>query len=777
MKIALQILAIAFLILHSLLAQAQTIRGTVRDADNGTAVTGATVALRFSRGGATPVSLATNPLGEFVFEKIRAGYYHVEITAIGFESQTIAEVNVAAGKEQVFEVALRRSAAQLAEVTISATQPGRRQILPLGEIPLTRDQTLRFPAMFFDPARLATAYPGVSQTDDGTNSLSIRGNSPASVRWRLEGVDIVNPNHLPNAGTFSDRPAAASGGILMFSAQLLDNSSLLTGAMPAGYGDALGGIMDMNLRRGNNRQHEFTAQAGLIGLDLAAEGPIGNKGKNAYLVNYRYSTVGLLGQLGVSFGDEQIHFQDFSFNLNFKGKRGGNWSVFGLGGLSENIFRHKTDSTEIKAYKDFFDIDFESRTGVLGVSNWTPLGKKAWIKTSIAASGQHSIRRSDSPIFQEGNNSDDMDESRLSGSVTLSNRIGKMFQVQIGAQIQESKFDVASDYPGATQPRAFAKGFVMLQPWVQISKRSRNQKNLSTLGLHSVFRGAIYPLLSGNKTSYQPRFSFTRKLNERQRLSLAAGIYAQEWQSAYPKESQSQKIEIGYSLNLARVWQFRASIYRQGMNNVPYFNNERYSPLNSSEFVHRNNQVEPTYGLGLNQGFELNLERNLSEGWFLLANASVFESKFTQNSSSTTKDWVPTRWDMGFISNLTFGKEWQREKRPGKERTIGLNARAVWTGGVREADIDLPASQGQRTTIIDETRGYYRSNPDYFRLDLRVYWRKNLGNRRNSTFALDLQNLTGQQNLAYHYYDPYTDKVESKFQLGTIPNFSWRVEF
>ncbi len=184
--------------------------------------------------------------------------------------------------------------------------------------------------------------------------------------------------------------------------------------------------------------------------------------------------------------------------------------------------------------------------------------------------------------------------------------------------------------------------------------------------------------------------------------------------------------------------------------------------------------ISAQLGKGRNKGIEITLERRLTNGWFLLANATIFDSKYKNFVDSKP---LPTRWDIGHLVNFTFGKEWQREKRPGKERTIGLNARAVWTGGVREADINLPASKDQRTTIFDETRGYYRSNPDYFRLDLRVYWRKNLGNRRNSTFALDLQNLTGQQNLAYHYYDPYTDKIETKFQLGTIPNFSWRLEF
>ena len=772
---------LSFLFVFSLTAaQAQTLRGTIRDADNGDAITGATVSVLFTRSGASPISLASSPTGEFVFEKIRAGYYSVEITAQGFERQIIAEVNVVAGKEHVLDIALRRTTAQLAEVTILAAQPGRRSPLPLGEIPLTRDQTMRFPAMYFDPARLATAYPGVAQTDDGTNQLSIRGNSPSSVRWRLEGVDIVNPNHLPNAGTFSDRPAAASGGILMFSAQLLDNSSLLVGAMPAGYGDALGGIMDMNLRRGNNRQHEFTAQAGLIGLDLAAEGPIGKQGKNSYLVNYRYSTVGLLGQLGVSFGDEQINFQDLSFNLNFEGKRGGRWSVFGLGGLSENRFRHKTDTAEIKGYKDFFDIDFESKTGVLGLSNWKAFGKKTWLKTTVAVSGQHNDRLAESETYTEGSNRDNMEESKISGTVTLSERIGARAQLQIGVVAQLANFERNGSMGSLIQEVSLQK-YLLGQPWAQVTWRSRNQKNQTTLGVHTAIFDNRSHLYAEDNFSLEPRFAFTRKLAEKHRLSFAAGVYSQvpsNWLLRFRSELiRTQKLEVSYSWTFSPAWQFKSSVYRQWVGNAHYFINEKFSFLNNSEYVFGYDFSSSATGRGSNRGIEASMERRLSDGWFLLANVSFFDSKFSKTNSPSENDWFSTRWNLKHLANTTFGKEWQREKRPGKERTIGLNTRVTWTGGVREAEIDRNASALANTTIVDERIGYSRQYPDYFRIDLRVYWRKNLGNRRNSTFALDIQNLTGQQNLAYHYFDPYTGQIENKYQLGPIPNFSWRVEF
>lgn len=760
---------------------AQTLRGIIHDADNGEPVMGATINIRFSRGGAAPNSLASSPSGEFVFEKIRPGYYTVDILAQGYENQSITEINVTSGKEQVLDIALHRSNAQLAEVTISAPQPGRRPVLPLGEIPLTRDQTQRFPAMYFDPARLAAAYPGVAQVDDGTNVLSIRGNSPTSVRWRLEGVDIVNPNHLPNAGTFSDRPASASGGVLMFSAQLLDNSSLLTSTMPAGYGDALGGVMDMNLRKGNARQHEFTAQAGLVGLDLAAEGPMFGKSasdngdrKASYLANYRYSTVGLLGQLGVSFGDEQINFQDLSFNLHFDGQKGGRWSVFGLGGLSKNTFRHKTDSIEIKAYKDFFDIDFESKTGVIGVSNWSPLSKRTWIKTSLAVSSQASTRTANSTDYSTYNNSDDMGESKVSAAFMIAQR-GKRAQFTFGANVLREHFEWSAVLGNFPSESTFVD-YLLAQPWVQVSLNSKDKRTQANFGLHSLFLQSTR-FDKENESSLEPRFSITRRIAHRQQISFAGGFYSQvntPWFTANDENLlHSRSLELAYSWNFAPEWSFKTSIYRQWVLNVPFYTPEHFSVFNNSEFRSLSFFGNYISEHVRNDGVEVTVERRLSDGWFLLANAGISNSKI----ATADEAWRSTRWDIGHLANLTFGKEWQKEKSAGKEHTIGLNARAVLTGGIREADIDISASQAAHSTVYDERPGYYKQYPDYFRLDLRVYWRQNLGNRRNSTFALDIQNLTVNQNLSYHYYDPYTQKIENKFQLGPIPNFSWRLEF
>ena len=150
--------------------KAQTLRGTVRDLDTGRPVAGSSVNLS---GGAAPFTTASDSLGIFVFERLRPGYYRLDIQSEGFENQTIAELNVVAGKELELEVLLTRSLTALPELTVTSNAPGRRQVLPLGEIPLSREQTLRFPATFFDPARLAMTYPGVVNNDDFFYYLAI----------------------------------------------------------------------------------------------------------------------------------------------------------------------------------------------------------------------------------------------------------------------------------------------------------------------------------------------------------------------------------------------------------------------------------------------------------------------------------------------------------------------------------------------------------------------------------------------------------------------------
>lgn len=57
---------------------------------------------------------------------------------------------------------------------------------------------------------------------------------------------------------------------------------------------------------------------------------------------------------------------------------------------------------------------------MIGISNTTLLGRKGWLKFALVASGQTNDRLSVSNSFAEFNNSDELEESKISGSASFS---------------------------------------------------------------------------------------------------------------------------------------------------------------------------------------------------------------------------------------------------------------------------------------------------------------------------------------------------------------------
>ena len=774
-----RVFGIIFLTFFSVKLSAQSLHGVVRAFDNAEQLAGATVKLIPVQSDGAVVTAISGTDGSFHFDNLRPGYYRCEIGMQGFEVIYFDEILVAAGKAPLLEAGLKRVTSTLPEVTVASSLPGRRSVQPLGEIALSRDRMLRYPNMYFDPGRLATAYGGVAQVDDGTNQISVRGVSPAMVRWRLEGLDIINPNHLPNAGTFNDAPAAASGGVLMFSAQLLDNSSLLTGAYPAGYGDATGGVMDMNLRAGNKYDREYTIQAGLIGLDVAAEGPLGKNNRTSYLVNYRYSTVGLLGAMGVSFGGEKITFQDISFHIHSVGKKGGQYSLFGMGGLSSNIFTQRTDSSEIEYDKDRYNIDFRSLTGVIGGTAKWQLSRRTSLRAALAYSAQDNDWRKERPELSSfaGRGTDERYEERHSASVELRHsRGGSLFSA--GAMATRIFFDGRVSYQEV--PSYDSKfNYLNLQPWLRWDWTSENGRLNTQLGAQFHYN-TVY-----DKMAVGPRGTVGYRLSQHHKLAFSAGVYNQDapaWaqqELVLPEPLPIYKMPyinsfqtgIRYVFTPNAQWKFSAEVYRHEYRNIPSYSS--YGTIfNNPEYIGYDAFLSTARAR--NQGIEVSADRTFGRGWYLLANATLFDSKYRIGNQDT---WLDSRWDIGYLSNLTFGKETRKEKSATKVKVFGFGGRMVVAGGPRLPDVDLAASGFSGRTVFNESSGYRQEAGAYARLDVRMYWKKSSANRKNTTFSIDLQNVTNQQNLSYRFYDAYTGRVEDKYQLGLIPNISWRREF
>lgn len=785
-------------------ASSQIIRGTIHDSETERPLLGATLSLEDATQAYPAVSGRD---GAFTFGRVPIGRYQLVVRFLGYETQIISEILLESGKEQVIDVRLKAGIETLTETVVKGIRPDNS----LGSVQtISPEQILRFPATYLDPARLATAYAGVINTNDQANNLSVRGNSPAGLVWRLEGVDVVNPNHLSNAGTIGDRPMPSGGGVNILSAQLLSSTRFLSGAFTPEYGNTLGGIMDMRFREGNNQKHEFTAQAGLIGIDLAAEGPLNRRTGATYLVNYRYSFTGLLGLMGITFGGEDIRFQDLSVNLALPTRRG-KLTLFGVMGQSSNDFTAKTDSLR-EEDKDRFSIRFDSWMSVGGLTYTQSLQNHWQWRVSAVASANINTRNQFPGVSALGGltgNPFQYDRS-TNARATLHNQFTHRARddrrLQVGlyltrwygsAGVWRGRSDLGNA-PRAGRVQEGVLGAWLVQPYANYQWTPSQKLTLNT-GLH-----ANLFTLNKNSFSLEPRVSVRYQPIERHTLTLAYGLHSQTQQpivylsretdptySGRPDYNldlgltKAHHLVAGYTYQIGESSSIRTEVYYQSLFNVPVSTRmlpglaigdtpalSTYSVLNLIDINEFAEHPEPLQnkGRGRNTGLELTYQKLLVKNYYLLLTGSLYDSKY----QALDGVWRDTRFNGRHAVNLTGGKEYVTQRNT-HTRIWGFNARLSQLGGFRDRPVDATASIKAGATVY-ASRDFNVQLPDYFRADLRVYWKKSRV-RYSRTLSLDLMNVTNAQNRAYSYYDAVQKKVVEKFQLGLLPIVNYRWEF
>lgn len=739
----------------------QTIRGQVKDADTSTPLVGVIIQVQGKE-----IGTATNEEGKFRLEGVPVGRHTLEASYIGYSTVILSELLLASGKEMVLDIQLNPANEELTEVIVKGSLPNRRKkIYPAHEL-LTIEETLRLPSTFFDPARLATFYAGVANPNDQANHLVVRGNSPNNNSWRLEGVEIVNPNHLSNGGTNTDRPAKNGGGVNILSAQMLGNTTFMKGAFPAEMGNVLSSVMDMSLRKGNNQQTEFTGQVGVIGIDLAAEGPLSKHHKASYLANYRYSFLGILGAAGVDLGDEAINFQDLALTLNFPTETNTEVTIFGFMGNSNNEFMSKP-AEEVLIQKDLFDISFTSDMQAVGLKIDQTLNSQWNFGITSVFSALETFREIE---YNSINRRDwhRLNTEKFSSHLFVQHQTNKKNGVRLGGIITYIH-DLS---------RANGGGKVDGTIWQPYVNGFFKWSNLN------IDAGIRYLYFDYNQTfSLDPSIQLNWAFKKNQSLGFG-----------YNKSSQRQLPEVyGFEdgfiidntqLELTKAHQlafwyeiirntirFKAETYYQSYFDVPIAKEEAnsFSTLNSFEEVIQ--QVLVSNGNGRNYGIEFTAQKYFSKNAFWLTNLSLYDATY-KGSDGIERN---TRFNGNYIVNAAYGREFPYSKK-GKDMILGVNIHATLAGGLRETPIDVTASALAQRTVFDTAAAFSLQQDAFFKTDLRIYWKRNRKNF-SSTLALDIQNLTNQQNPSFRYYDTFLGETTQEYKLGLLPILSYRVEF
>lgn len=777
-----KILALALLLISwSVEGQlTQTIRGTVVDRVTQTSLPGASVVLV----NANPIIGTTTDVdGNFRLSQIPIGTHSLRITFIGYKEIIIPNIVVNSGKEVVLTIPVEEEITQLQEIVV---RPDIEKNKPLNEMATvsTRtfsvEETRKFAAAVNDPARAAVSFAGVVSADDGNNTISIRGNSPTGLLWRMEGVDIPNPNHFADVGS-------SGGGISILSSQLLANSDFSTGAFPAEYGNALAGVFDLNLRKGNNENTEFTVQAGFLGTDVAAEGPFSKNYRGSYLINYRYSTLSILSKLGVNVGDAVTNFQDLSFHVYLPTAKLGNFSLFGFGGLSDQNQFAKEDSTQWEYDFDRYNSQYFSNTGAAGVKHALTLNNKAFLQSSVLISGndhgyqEERLDNSYSPQFTFKNN---YINKKITLSSVLTYKVNSKNNIRSGVYVNRVSFNLKKKELNretglVEEPLNSVEHASTIQAFSQWNYRATEQLTFNT-GFHALY------LINNTTYSIEPRLSVKYDLSPRNSVSLGYGLHSQmqtigvyetqleqsEGNFTKPNENlgfnKAHHVVLGYDQSITQYLRLKTEVYYQQLFNIAV-ENDPTSPV-SSLVVEEGyvNLAMVNEGSGRNYGLEVTVEQFLHNNLYFLLSGSLYSSRY----KALDDEWRNTRFNGQHALSFTAGREFFGKK----NRVYGINLRTIYTGGFWTTPIDLQKSQELGETRYIESLAFSEQLPDYFRADLRLSLKRNRP-RATTTLALDIQNVSNNKNLGGQYYEPRSGQVEKWYMLPLLPVLSYRVEF
>ena len=748
----------------------QSLGGRIIDRDSKTRLIGVNLIIKNTD---PIVGTISDEDGNFKFEKVPIGRHTIEAFYIGYEPMLVNSVPVNAGKEVVLTIEMAESVEEIEEIIVKSDKQKGEVINEMATVSarsFSVEETKRYAGSYNDPSRMAASYAGVTGDPSGNNDIVIRGNSPRGLLWRLEGIEIPNPNHFANEG-------ASGGPISILNSNMLRNSDFFTGAFPAEYGNAYSGVFDINLRKGNNENREYSFMAGLLGLDCSIEGPFVKGKKASYLLNYRYSTLAMLNAIGLNIaGDAVPDFQDLAFNISLPTKKMGTFTLFGVGGLNRII---ETDSTERYEYK--------GGMGVAGLTHTYFLDNSTFLKTTLAVTGSINnwsyFEENDEQIMRNEAN-ENFTYKTAKASITYNRKLDVRNTLKTGFIYSKLNFDLFSDDYRDSLDRFVnlvdQKGSTdMIQGFA--SWKHRIADNITLLaGVHYI------QLMLNDKYSVEPRFGFSWQVAPKHAINGGFGIHSKaETITSYFANtnvegevvtydnksldfSKARHYVIGYQYNINQNLVFKTEFYYQDLYDVPVSRDvlDNISALNYSEGYADIRMINK--GTGYNYGAEITLEKYFSKNYYFLITSSLYDSKY-RGSDNILRN---TRYNGNYVFNLLGGKEFKLKK----NKTLGISVKGSWAGGLRYTPIDLERSIEEQGTVYDTENIFKFKRDDFIRFDLKIRYQINK-KKTTRQWEIDIQNVTNTLNEAGDYFSTSSQEIVTYTQLGILPVLSYRIEF
>ena len=762
-----------------------TISGNVLDRQTQAPLPGATVIIP----GTDPiVGTVADATGRFRIPNVRIGQYQLRVTYMGYATVLTDPLIVTTGKETATTIYMDETVLSAGEVEIRSGYRKNEAINKMATVSVRSfsvDETFRFAGSYNDPARMVANFAGVTSGIDNRNDIIVRGNSPTGMQWRIDDMEIPNPNHFAAVGT-------TGGPVTVLNNNLVTNSDFFTGAFPAQYGNTIAGIFDLKMRTGNPEKHQYWFEIGWNGLEFGTEGPFTKKHKASYLVSYRFSPLQFLDILGINTGIVP-KYQDLNLKITIPTKRSGTFTITGIGGISYiELFDSRKDQEDWLFPNYGEDLSNGSDLGVLGITHQIFLNKNLQWKNMVYVVASDTRTKIDTfsnvqrtPSPWAGENSSEIKysfSSQLTKKFSPANALSCGFFYDFYAMSFSDSVMYKSSFlvnTNSTERMQMLRGYAQWQ-------HELSDNFFFTAGLFGSW------LSVNNYYSLEPRFGFEWHLNQQHSINFGIGIYSQmqprviyfilspqpDGTTMQPNRSvgntRNAQAALAYNFLITDGLRFKTELYYQYLYDIPTKASiPPYATSNQGHGFFIDRQYADSLvnlGTGQNYGAEFTLERFYNKNYYLLFTASLFNSTYRGYDSFTRN----SAFNVNYALNAAGGYEFVMGQRKWGVMSFGL--RATWAGGSPYIPYDVNATVASGEPTYYWGQAYNPRFPDYKRLAFRFGIRRNLPSY-NIEFFVDFQYRTSFTNISMQRINPSTGEIRDFFSMGFFPMATWRIQF
>ncbi len=760
----------------------QNVRGVVKDNITGQPLKNINIKIfndNFETG------TTTDSLGLFLIKNIPVGYYSIYFSSVGYESKFIQRTRLVSSRELYLEVNMDVSVETLDETVIFSSvrkdQPNNPRAL-VSSRSFTLDEANKYAGSYGDPSRMAINYAGVLPARDNRNDIIIRGNTSNGLLWKLDGMEIPNPNHFGATGS-------TGGPITIINNNLLMTSDFHTGAFPAQFSNATSGVFDLNMKSGNPDNYNNWVQLGWNGLELGSEGPVPGDNKITYATAYRYSFVDILAKMGLTL-PEKVSYQDFSLKTNIPGTSLGNFAITAIGGKSSIELLDSDKPTDQWLFENNGeDVSNSYKMGAIGLSHNKQIGDNSVLNSNLYATGNRVENVIDTfsienpqPFLWAHEKSE---EIRTSLSTVFRHRYSSNSDFSFGVYIDnfntnfvDSQF-VKGNYRNVIN--SIDRQMLLLRSYSDVYYRLSNdfRTYFGVNFLHFDFTG---------ENIIEPRLGLKWDISDKNSLSYGSGLHSQmqprmmyfvmtevdgdqHYTNKNLKFTKSFHNVIGYDHLISDDLRLKLEAYYQYIYDAPVsYSEPAYSLLNyGAEFYVERMDSLVNEGEGRNYGIEATLEKFWSDKYFFLITGSLFDSKYTG------KDGVErnTAFNGRFAVNMLGGYEFVM---PGGKRSMNIGLNLTYAGGRPYVPYDIESSLDNREVKLLWENAYSVQRNNYKRASIRIGFKHNF-ERFNVESAIDLQYRTDYTSIYFDRLDLQTGEIIKTYSMGFYPMANVRIEF